>query len=209
MPTAYTYTNGVYYFGEVSDNYQSYRGSNEGKIGNPLLTWEKARKLNVGVDAHLWKDKISLTFEWFLENRDNILTNRGTVPDIIGANMPAYNLGRMKNSGYEGELSFNDRWGEFRFFAKGNFTYAHNVILEQDEVTWPYSYQYRTGQRFGQFFGYVAEGLYNTWEEVNDVNRPVYQWNNNRIQPGDIRYRDINGDGRIDDKDIVLSLIHI
>lgn len=203
MPTAYTYTNGVYYFGEVSDNYQSYRGSNEGKIGNPLLTWEKARKLNVGVDAHLWKDKISLTFEWFLENRDNILTNRGTVPDIIGANMPAYNLGRMKNSGYEGELSFNDRWGEFRFFAKGNFTYAHNVILEQDEVTWPYSYQYRTGQRYGQFFGYVAEGLYNTWEEVNDVNRPVYQWNNNRIQPGDIRYRDINGDGRIDDKDIV------
>lgn len=202
-PTAYTYTGNVYNFGEVGSNYQGYRGSNEGKIGNPLLTWEKAKKLNVGMDAHFWKDKISLTVEWFLENRDNILTNRGTVPDIIGANMPAYNLGKMRNSGWEGELSYNDRWGEFRFFAKGNFTYARNIILEQDEVNWPYAYQFRTGNSYGQFFGYVADGLFNTWEEVNDVNRPVYQWNNNKLQPGDIRYKDVNGDGRIDDKDIV------
>ena len=202
-PTAYTYVGNVYNFGETNSTYQAYQGVVEGKIGNPYLTWEKAKKLNVGMDAHFLKDKISLTLEWFEENRDNILTNRGTVPDIIGANMPAYNLGRMRNSGWEGELSYNDRWGEFRFFAKGNFTYAHNEILEQDEVNWPYPYQFRTGNRYGQFFGYVADGLFNTWEEVNDVNRPVYQWNNNKLQPGDIRYRDINGDGRIDDKDIV------
>ena len=203
MPTSYTYRDNVYHFGEVGNNYQSWRGAYEGKMGNPYLTWEKAKKLNVGLDMHFWKDKISLTAEWFLENRNNILTNRGTVPEIIGANMPAYNLGIMKNSGYEGELSYNDRWGEFRFFAKGNFTYARNIILEQDEVDWPYAYQYRTGQPYGQFFGYIAEGLFNTWEEVNDVNRPVYQWNNNKMQPGDIKYRDVNGDGRIDDKDIV------
>ncbi len=201
-PTSYTYTGNVYYFGEQAMS-QPWTGAEEGKLGNPYLTWEKAKKMNVGMDAHFWKDKISLTVEWFLENRDNILTNRGTVPDIIGANMPAYNLGRMRNSGWEGDISYNDRWGDFRFFAKGNFTYAHNEILEQDEVTWEYPYQYRTNNRYGQFFGYVADGLFNTWEEVNDVNRPVYQWNSNKVQPGDIRYKDINGDGRIDDKDIV------
>ena len=203
VPTSYTFKDNVYYFGEAGSNYQGYRGSYEGKIGNPLLTWEKAKKLNVGVDAHLLKEKVTFTFEWFLENRDNILTNRGTVPVIMGANMPAYNLGKMRNSGYEGELSYSDRWGEFRFFARGNFTYAHNIILEQDEVHWPWNYQYRTGHRYGQFFGYVAEGLFNTWEEANDVNRPVYQWNNNKMQPGDIKYKDVNGDGYINDQDIV------
>lgn len=206
VPTSYTFTASdkpAYYFGEVGLNYQGYRGSYEGKIGNEYLTWEKAKKLNVGLDAHFLKEKIALTVEWFLENRDNILTNRGTIPEIIGANMPAYNLGRMRNTGWEGELSFSDRWGEFRFFAKGNFTYAHNTILEQDEAEWPNAYQYRTGHRYGQFFGYVAEGLFNTWEEANDVNRPVYQWNNNKMQPGDIKYKDINGDGYINDQDIV------
>lgn len=203
VPTSYTFKDGVYNFGEVGTTYQSYKGSYEGKIGNPLLTWEKAKKLNVGIDAHFLKEKLALTVEWFLENRDNILTNRGTIPAIIGANMPAYNLGRMRNTGYEGELSYNDRWGEFRFFAKGNFTYAHNTILEQDEMHWPWAYQYRTGHRYGQFFGYVAEGLFNTWEEVNDVNRPVYQWNDNKMQPGDIKYKDVNGDGYINDQDIV------
>ena len=203
VPTSYTFEDGVYNFGEVGTTYQSYRGSYEGKIGNEYLTWEKAKKLNVGLDAHFIKDKIALTVEWFLENRDNILTNRGTIPSIIGANMPAYNLGRMRNTGWEGELSYNDRWGEFRFFAKGNFTYAHNTILEQDEAQWPWAYQYRTGHSYGQFFGYIAEGLFNTWEEVNDVNRPVYQWNNNKMQPGDIKYKDVNGDGYINDQDIV------
>lgn len=203
VPTSYTFQNNVYNFGEVGSTYQSYKGSYEGKIGNPYLTWEKAKKFNVGIDAHMLKEKIAFTVEWFLENRDNILTNRGTVPSIIGANMPAYNLGRMRNTGWEGELSYNDRWGEFRFFAKGNFTYAHNTILEQDEMHWPWPYQYRTGNRYGQFFGYVAEGLFNTWEEVNDVNRPIYQWNNNKMQPGDIKYKDVNGDGYINDQDIV------
>jgi TonB-linked SusC/RagA family outer membrane protein len=203
VPTSYTFSNNVYNFGEVATNYQSYRGAYEGKIGNPSLTWEKAKKLNIGIDSHFLKDKISLTLEWFLERRDNILTNRGTIPVIIGANMPAYNLGRMRNSGYEGEIAYNDRWGDFRFFAKGNFTYAHNKILEQDEMHWPWAYQFRTGNRYGQFFGYVADGLFNTWEEVNDVNRPIYQWNDNKLQPGDIKYKDVNGDGYINDQDIV------
>jgi len=202
-PTSYSFYSGAYRFGEVANSYNTYRGSDEGKIGNPDLTWEKAKKFNVGIDSHFFSDRLGITFDWFLENRDNILCNRGTVPAIIGANMPAYNLGKMRNTGYESEVTWSDTYGGFRLNIKGTFTYAHNVILEQDEVAWADNYRYRTGQRYGQFYGYVADGLFNTWEEVNDVNRPVYQWNNNKIQPGDIRYVDINGDGRIDDADQV------
>lgn len=202
-PTAYTYYDNAYYFGETGSSYQSYQGSREGKLGNPLLTWEKKKAFNVAVDFRLLKDKVGLTLEYFDERRDNILYNRGTVPGIVGMEMPAYNLGSMKNSGWEGELSYDDRFGEFGFFAKANYTFARNMIVFQDEAQWAYPYLYRTGQRSGQFFGYVADGLYNSWEEVNDVNRPVYQWSNNRIQPGDVKYKDINGDGRITSDDVV------
>lgn len=64
-------------------------------------------------------------------------------------------------------------------------------------------YQFRQGQSYDQMYGLIAEGLYNTWEEVNDVNRPVSAWNNDKIQPGDIRYKDVNGDGKIDENDEV------
>lgn len=201
MSTAYTYNTKSYYFGEFGSSAQWYPGSNEGKLGNPDLTWERAKKMNIGVDIKAIDDKLSITVDLFTENRNNILTNRGTIPTIVGANFPAYNLGIMKNSGYEGEISYNDKIGDFSYSVKGNYTYAHNVIKFQDEAAWKYPYQYRTGQRYGQFFGYIADGLYNTWEEVNDANRPIYMWNNNKVQPGDIKYKDINSDGKIDSND--------
>ena len=202
-PTSYEYYNNVYYFGEHGVSQQGYRGAREGKLGNELVTWEKATKLNVGVDARFWDGKIALTFDVFNDYRNNILWNLGTVPIIAGFEMPAYNLGEMKNSGYDGEITYNERIGEFNFFIRGLYSYAHNVIVYQDEVKRNYDYLQVTGHRYGQFFGLVADGLYNTWEEVNDPNRPVYNWSNNKIQPGDIRYVDVNGDGRIDDDDRV------
>jgi TonB-linked SusC/RagA family outer membrane protein len=203
-PTSYTYTNGnAYYFGTEGGSRQGYTGSLEGKMGNPVLTWEKAVKTDIGADLKFLDNKISLTFDYFQEQRDNILWNRGTIPAIMGADMPAYNLGKMKNSGFDGEITFRDKIGKFNYFIKGNYTYAHNEIVYQDEVARNYDYLYVTGQRYGQFFGFVADGLFNSWTEVNDANRPVYQWNNNKIQPGDIRYEDINGDGKIDDNDRV------
>ncbi|MFL1684711.1 MULTISPECIES: SusC/RagA family TonB-linked outer membrane protein [Bacteroidales] len=197
-PTSYTYVNDVYHFGEFGISEKTYNGAIEGKLGNPDLTWERARKMNIGADLKFYKDKIGLTFDFFREKRDNILCNRGTVPDITGANMPAYNLGKMTNGGFEGELSYMDTFGDFKLGIRGNFSYAHNTIDYMDEVYQKYSYRYSTGRRYGQFFGLIAEGLYNTWEEVNDINRPVYTFTTNKIQPGDVKYRDVNGDGKID-----------
>jgi TonB-linked SusC/RagA family outer membrane protein len=213
LPSAYTHTSGstinVYYFGEVGKEYNGQQGSHESKVGNPLLTWEKADKMNGGVDVKFWNNKISLTLDYFNEERDNILCNRNTVPTVIGiskANLPAYNMGKMKNSGIDGEFALNDRIGAVDYFLKGNYTYAHNVILEQDEVLHNEDYLYRTGQRYGQFFGYVADGIFNSWEEVNAADRPEYLMgglSGNKVQPGDIRYVDVNGDGKINDDDQV------
>ena len=211
LPSTYTYSDraNTYYFGEVGSSYNGQYNANEGKVGNPVLTWEKAVKMNAGIDFNVWNDKISFVLDYFKEERDNILCNRNTVPAIIGipvSNLPAYNLGRMRNSGFDGEISYNDRAGDVNYFVKGNYTYAKNKILEQDEVTRNEDYLYRTGQRFGQFFGFIADGIFNSWQEVNAADRPVYEIggvSKNRIQPGDIRYVDVNGDGKINDDDQV------
>ena len=205
LPTSYLFStasgnnndNVAYWFGTVGSNYTLNTTSTEGKIGNPDLTWERAKKMNIGFDLTLWKDKIKITADLFKENRDNILTNKGTIPVIVGANLPAYNLGSMTNGGFDGEINFRDKISQFNYWFKGTYTFSRNTILNMDEVIQPYSYMQRTGQRYNQFFGYIAEGFYNTWEEVNDVNRPEYQANNNKIQPGDVKYKDINGDGLI------------
>ncbi len=202
MPTSYNYAN-QYYFGLTGVNLNSYRVSNEGKIGNPELTWERARKTNIGTDIRLLDNRVSVTVDWFDERRDNILANLGTVPTIVGANLPAYNLGRMRNSGIDGEITFNGKAAAFNYWVKANYTYAHNTILFQDEAQRAFTYQNRTGQRFGQQFGLLFDGFYNSWEEVNDPHRPQTQWNNNRLQPGDVRYVDINGDGIINTNDQV------
>jgi TonB-linked SusC/RagA family outer membrane protein len=202
-PSAFTQQANGYYFGEVGSTYVGYNRLIEGKLGNPNVTWERAVKQNVGVELSLFKDRLSLTADYFVENRDNILSNLQTVPAIIGASLPAYNLGKMKNSGFDGDFTFREKVGKFKYWVKGNFTYAHNVVQFQDEVTKTYAYQQRTGQRLGQYFGLVSDGLYKTWDEVNDPNRPVSAWNNNKIQPGDIRYLDTNKDGKINIDDEV------
>lgn len=202
-PSSYSYTSNYYYWGETGQNWTGYRGSIEGKAGNPDLTWERAKKFNAGIDMHMFDSKLRLTAEWFSEKRDNILANLGTVPAFVGSDLPAYNLGKMKNSGYELEASYSDHVGKFNYWVKANYTFAHNKIEFQDEPVRAYPYLQGTGQRAGQYFGLIAEGFYNTWEEVNDPYRPKSSYNNNKLQPGDIKYRDVNGDGVIDPYDFV------
>jgi TonB-linked SusC/RagA family outer membrane protein len=200
-PSSYSFT-GSYSFGEVGSTYQSYPAAAEGVLGNPLLTWERSKKSNIGVDLALWKEKIRISADLFVERRDNIATP-GTTPEIVGITLPAQNWGKMKNSGYETEVNFYDNIGDFKSWIKFNYTYTHNIVLFKDEVIRSFTYQNQTGQSLGQTYGLVVEGFYNTWEEVNDANRPVSSWQNNRIMPGDLRYKDIDGDGVIDFDDKV------
>jgi len=200
--TAWTFGGGSR-FGETATAYNLLGGVVEGRSSNPDLTWERAMKTNLGIEMGFWKKKITLAVDLFNEKRNNILANRQTISSIIGVAIPPENLGKMQNRGYELDLTLNDNFGKFNYQLKGNYSFARNKILYQDEVAPIYAYQARTGQRFGQYFGFIDQGLYNTWEEINDPKRPVYALQNNKIQPGDVRYIDYNNDGKIDNFDQV------
>ena len=97
--------------------------------------------MNIGIDLSLWNDRIKLTADYFQEKRDDILANRGTIPDIVGANLPAYNMGKMENKGFDGEITFRDHIGPFNYWLRGIFTFARNEIKFMDESNKLYAYQ--------------------------------------------------------------------
>lgn len=175
----------------------------ETKLGNPDLTWEKAKKWNVGLEMNMFKDHLRITADFFRERRNNILANRNTEPMLIGASLPAYNFGEMENKGWECDVIYRNNIKDFNYWIRGNYSFARNKILFMDEVTPQYAYQKRTGRRKDQFFGLLFDGFYNSWEEVNALDRPISSWNGNKLQPGDIKYVDVNHDGIIDQYDAV------
>lgn len=206
LPSTYGYGGG-YNFGEVGSSYQWYGGAYEGQLGNPDVTWERAKKMNAGIELKLFKDHFFLTGDYFEEKRNNILATRGAVPGIVGvSSLPAYNLGRVNNKGFELEAGYNNQVGKFSYWIKGNYSFARNKVLYKDEAPKTYAYQNETGNPVGQYIGLIADGLYNTMDEINDAKRPQSSFaagSNGRdgLQSGDIRYRDVNGDGIINNDD--------
>ena len=201
--TSYSSVPNMYYFGNVGSTYSGFPGIREGETGNPDVTWERAIKQNIGLELWFWKDKMRFTGDVFSENRSDILATPQTISSISGLAQPASNLGRMENKGFEADLAYTDKAGNLGYRVSANLSFARNKVLFRDEVPNRYDYQNRTGQRLGQNFGLIAQGLYNTQEEVNNPARPVYSYQNNKIQPGDIKYKDVNGDGIIDNFDAV------
>ena len=193
----------MYYFGNVGSTYAGFQGIREGATGNPDVTWERAVKQNIGLEMAFWKDKIKFTGDVFSEKRSDILATPQTISSITGISQPASNLGKMENKGYEFDITYIDNVGDLGYRVSANYSFARNKVLFRDEVPNRYAYQNRTGQRLGQNFGLIAEGLYNSWEEVNDPARPVYSYQNNKVQPGDIKFKDFNGDGVVDGFDAV------
>ena len=205
LPSVYGETSGKltgYNFGSSANPVYS-QMIEEKRLGNPLLTWEKARKLNLGVDMNFLKNHLTVSFEYFKERRNNILSNRNSAPMLIGASLPAYNMGEMENAGFELDVNYRNNIRDFKYWGRFNYSFARNKILFQDEVPEKYAYQMRTGRRVGQFYGLLFDGFYNSWEEINALDRPVSSWNGNRLQPGDMRYVDVNKDGKIDMYDMV------
>ena len=205
LPSVYGETSGKltgYNFGSSANPVYS-QMIEEKRLGNPLLTWEKARKLNLGVDMNFLKNHLTVSFDYFKERRNNILSNRNSAPMLIGASLPAYNMGEMENAGFELDVNYRNNIRDFNYWGRFNYSFARNKILFQDEVPEKYAYQMRTGRRVGQFYGLLFDGFYNSWEEINALDRPVSSWNGNRLQPGDMRYVDVNKDGKIDMYDMV------
>ncbi len=182
-----------------------YRGYVENKMGNPNITWEVATKANLGVDLHVWNNKISLQVDVFHEDRDNILLPReGSIPWFAGfqsVSVPYGNLGKVTNQGMDGLLEFHDKTSSgLSYSFRTNFSYAHNEVIENDEPTPLYANESGIGHRLSQPFGLIAEGFFTSEEDIDSWYDQTQLGGRPRI--GDIKYRDVNGNGVIDPHDV-------
>lgn len=199
LPTTYNYPSKGYNWGTYGQDRQYYDASSEGKVGNPYVTWERARKANVGLEIKMFDSQLSFTGDYFYEYRDNILWNYGTVPSIVGSDPAPANLGIVSNRGFEMELGWNSRIGEFSYWLNGVFSFARNRIEYMDEAQMAYDYLEETGFSVGQYKGYLNEGFINTVEELE--NQPQHSWGQGRWARGELNFIDINGDGIVDSND--------
>ena len=173
-------------------------GYQEKRIGNDKLTWEKARKINVGVDARLFKSRLELSADFFYEDRKNILATVEIIPGTFGGPAIMANEGAVENKGFEVEALYRGSVGkDFNWFIGGNYSFARNKITQKPEALQAYDYLYATGQRVNQPFGYIALGLFQSEEEIMESPSQFGV----SLYPGDIKYMDINGDGIVDTND--------
>ncbi|TCC88686.1 TonB-dependent receptor [Pedobacter frigiditerrae] len=198
--SSYTPTGNTYYFGIPPGSIAGFPGIREGRAGNTEVTWERKKTANVAIEANFFADKLRLVAEVFDERRNSILLSPNNISAMVGFLQPALNIGRMNNRGYEGELTYSNKFRGLDYRIGGNFSFARNKVLFRDEIVPAYPYLLRTGQRLGQGYYLLSDGLFNTWDEVNDPSRPVYD-GAPRIQPGDVKFRDINSDGFINSDD--------
>lgn len=171
--------------------------------GNEHATWEVAKKANFGVELGLFDHKLLLIADIFHEDRDNILMVRRTLPSTLGignAN-PVANVGKVTNKGIDLSLEYNQAFTKDIILSlKGSLTYAKNTVVDRDEPFYPYDYQFERGgplNRIGP--AYIALGLFHDQDEID--NSPSQSAIMPNIKPGDIRYKDMNGDEVINEYD--------
>ena len=190
-----------YYFGDYPGQTPSYK---EGDLGTPHVTWEKAKKFDVGLDMNLF-DKISLTVDYFHDKRYDQLVSRGDIPVIIGIGHSPNNIAETINQGFDGQISYQDRFGNFDFNTNVVFSYAKNKVKYKAEAQQKYSWLAETGKPLNQPFGYKWVGYY-TPEDIVKIqsgakDAPAVPYTDIPVQAGDLKYADLNGDGSIDDFD--------
>lgn len=214
-------------WGEKPGNTSGNRGLIEGQLGNDKVGWERARKMNVGFDAKLFDNKLSVTADYFHENRTDILAIPYSIPLVLGMNkpqsserddfqgLPPQNIGRVTNRGVDFEVAFNSEVGKVNYFVKGNMTFARNKIIRIDEEGKKYDWQKKEGKRLGQHFGYTDIGLYQREDFVLDAGGELALLGGfpvlkdgipvptmGVVYPGDCKYKDLNEDGIINSYDI-------
>lgn len=183
------------------NNSNRYMGLTYTQVSSKNVTWEVATKHDVGVDFSFGSDMLTGTVDYFHETRDGIYMTRYYMPDLVGLNgiYPSANVGKVRSKGFDGNVAFHHKIRTVDFTVRGNFTYSENEILEADEQNNVYGYRKRAGYRVNQAVGLIAEGLFNDYDEIR--NSPAPSWG--AVMPGDIKYKDINSDGVINDDDMV------
>ncbi|MGL4412278.1 MAG: SusC/RagA family TonB-linked outer membrane protein [Bacteroidales bacterium] len=178
------------------------QGIRVGDVENLNVSWEEALKFNAGIEISLF-DKLKIQADYFNESRKGIFLQRDGLPAIVGIqNVPYTNIGETKNQGFDGTMEYSQKVGEVYLTARANFTYNRNKLINNDQPDWQYKYQNVIGKPFGsggayQPFGLVAIGLFESQEEIDSSPKQTF----GEYRVGDVKYQDINGDGKIDSHD--------
>lgn len=178
-----------------------------GPTGNPETSWEKIDRLNLGADTRFFKNTLSLSFDYFNEKRSDILGD-ANLPGILGITVSAVNSGKAKSEGFEAGLNYLKTIREVRFSFNGNFTYADNKVVFRNQPAGIIDYQSPIGFNIGNVSSsgtkqfYISEGIFQSQAEIDASPKQVLS---GLVVPGDIKYRDVNGDNTIDNRDAVAT----
>lgn len=173
----------------------------ETRIGADNLAWERAVKSNLGIEGRLFNNKVDFVIDFFKDQRNGIFQQRVQVPEYVGVvSNPFANVGQMKSSGADGNISYtSDVSNDLGFTVRGNFTYSKNIVQNWEQAYLEYPYLEYNGFPYNSIRGYQAIGLFKDDEDIKYSPKQTF----GAVMPGDIKYKDINGDGMVDKLDMV------
>jgi TonB-linked SusC/RagA family outer membrane protein len=192
---------GGYTFGNGSaSGNTTYGGTAITSYGSDVQ-WARSHKQDLGLDIQAFKSLFSLTVDVFHERRSGVFLQRGSIPALVGlVSAPQGNLGIITNKGIDATIALNPtKIGAFTLDVRGTFTYNRDKVIENDQAPQPYPYMERRGTNYLATFGYVAAGLFKDQAEIDAAPTQAAL---GTVRPGDIRYKDLNGDGKIDANDV-------
>ncbi len=199
--SSWTKTNKAVFFGApVSQpGYPIYL---EGDVANPDIHWEVAKKQDIGAEIGIFKNLVTMSFDYYWENRTDMLIEAAdrTKNAIFGTDLPAANLGELKSSGWEFELNFSKARPKSRMWAKFNVARMHNEVIERDDPELTPDYQKNAGFSLGQQRSQISTGVIQSWD---DMYTGVTLLDNTYYLPGDYRIVDFNADGVANEDDVV------
>lgn len=186
---------GSYQYGNSMAGSPGYR---ENIIANPNVTWEKVQQTNIGLEAGFFGHRLHLSADYFRDKRTDIYMTNNRLSFLYGyAVSISENLGKTNSEGVDLAASWSDRIGNWGYTLGGTFSYANNTLEEDGQAEQPYPYMRNAGYSIGTKRGLIAEGFFNSYEEIAAA--PYHTFGT--VHPGDIRYKDINGDGLINSED--------
>lgn len=196
-----------YYFGT---NSVKNHGSKANRLPNPNLKWEESEQTDLGLDLGFFNSALTFTVDYFIKKTNGMIIAM-PIPSYVGESSPLANVGDMKNSGWEFEIGYKGHVGDFRYSARGNASYLHNELTNLGNATgfldWGISQfsdggtRAQNGQPFPFFYGYKTAGVFQTVDEVNAYKNADGTLIQPNAVPGDLRFVDVNGDGKISSDD--------
>ncbi|WP_339815083.1 TonB-dependent receptor [uncultured Imperialibacter sp.] len=193
----------TYGFGEYPINSQVVKTLVERQLSNPSFTWERANNLNIGLDGTMLNGALTFAFEYFYNKRDQILIQKtGSTPASSGISslLPPVNAGKIDNKGFEYTVGYNNVAGGLTYAFGINGGYSRNKVVFMDEIPGAPAYQLQEGKPYGAYLVYESDGVFRDLSDIND-NTLDYSAVTPQLIPGDMKFKDINGDGKIDGDD--------